>query len=330
MRLHEYNPQLPDITSVTDAQVLRRVLQPACAEGLCTIIRLGGLSAESSGNHRGLLSQLARFGLGAELCSPPPVMAVLDWSVVRTCAADGLAFFGVIVRELSARGVHVVVCEPADGDLAGALQNSGIRNAFSAIHWIPSDSGPARRVEVIAPAALFGCTGSLQAPKVFAYQLHRALTAARVEPRRVERLVGAVVDLFQNILAHSDAEHACAVAVLHRRKRPPEIEVGIADGGRGIVTGVLMQERHHWLLPFTDAGVASAALTHGLSGRAEAEGGGALTGLIRELLDDCGATVIVRSEAALLTLSPRRGGCVPVHLSHGWGTQTLIRMRATA
>jgi hypothetical protein len=131
----------------------------------------------------------------------------------------------------------------------------------------------------------------------------------------------------QNVLAHSGAQHACAVALVHPLKRPPEVEVGIADGGRGIASGVLSQERHGWLFSFTDGAVTAAALTRGLSGRAEDDGGGALAGLIRGLIRECGATVVVRSGAALLRLNPPDGRCAPCNLSCGWGTQTLIRVR---
>lgn len=323
-------PTVLDVQGIDDPRELWQALHPARTDGRCAWIRLGGLPAESDGHHRGLMRELGRFGLGSEVLAAPPELAVLDWSTVQGCTADGLALFAVAARELVSRGTSVVACGPGDGEIAGALHGTGLRDACEGVRWVACGAGAPRRLRVLGPASLFGTGADSGAHGRFVGQLYQALRMVQMEMDRVNRVVSTTVDLLQNVLAHSGAQHACAVALVHPRRRPPEVEVGIADGGRGIVSGVLSQERHSWLLSFTDGTVTSAALTHGLSGRAEDDGGGALAGLIRGLIRECGATVVVRSGAALLRLNPPDGRCAPCNLSCGWGTQTLIRVRTRA
>lgn len=317
-----------DLAAIQDANALRVALHDECSDGRCVWIRLGGLSVVAIGSHRALFHSLLRFGLGTDPVANLPSRAVLEWSTVETCTADGLAFFSALEATLRSLGVDVIVCGPADGDVAAALETSGIRGACSG-QWLVCPCNPPRRVEVVGRAALFPGSEGGSTVAEFALGLHRALAAMPVGPVSAGRLVAATVDLLQNVLSHSGATHACAIAQIYRRKRPPEIEIGIADNGQGIVTNVLGQVRHSRLHRYTDAGIASVVLTQGLSGRDEEAGGGGLTGLIKGLVDECGATVVVRSEAALVRFAPGCGRAEPVHLSYGWGTQTLIRMRLT-
>lgn len=254
-------------------------------------------------------------------------MAVLDWSGIRSCSADGLAFFLVIVRALRAIPVRVIVCAPDDGDIALALERGRIREACHGSEWLECKSGPARRLDVLATATVFGGSLGADPARAFMRNLNLAVSRIDVTPTRSRRLLAVTMELLQNVLTHAGAEHACAIALFRPRKRPPEIELGIADGGRGIPAGVLAQRRHASLWHLSDASVTGSALTQALSGRATEAGGGCLTDLVRALVSECEATITVRSGAGLVKVAPGNTALGLERFAYGWGTQTLVRLR---
>ncbi|HYW07859.1 MAG TPA: hypothetical protein VE913_12945 [Longimicrobium sp.] len=322
---------LPDVSGIKNANELGHILYDEKRAGGVGWCRLGGLSVDSGSDHLGALRFLKDLGFGGDGPKLRPHTVVLDWSAATMCAADGLAFFSVLVRALEEAGFAIIVCEPSDGDLARALERSGLRHTHGNVVWIPCSRSRPGSAEAMAPAAVFGGTiGRGNVGQVFR-DLDDALDHAGVEDRQACLLSAVATDLVQNVVAHSGGAPAAAVAVLRTRCRPRVIEFGIADGGVGIATHLLSQERYGWLLPFTDATVTATVFAQALSGRAADAGGGGLSRLIRRLRDDCGATVVIRSGAGLISLAgPSSSRCTSNRLSCGWGTQTLVTFRLRA
>lgn len=313
-----------DARGVASAEDLRRRLLEDRRAGRAAWIELRGLSIGRADMHGALLHALTAFRLGADHGRTVPSTAVLDWTNVDGTSAEALAMFAVLVRTLVSQGISVVICEPEDGDIGAALEASAIRAACGSVTWIPRVSRQLRRVEVLAPSAQFG--GALgRAPlRPFLAAVVEALQQLGVHDDRVALVADALMEILLNVITHAEAEHAAGVLVLHRRRRPRVVEVGVADSGMGIATNILMQPRHAWLAP-SDRGVTEAVFAQALSGRDATEGGGGMTRIVRRLVDTCGATVIVRSGAAKITLTGSgAGGLSVVGHTFGWGTQTQV------
>jgi hypothetical protein len=321
-------PMSPEFADIPGVMELRAMLHEDMRAGQVVWCRLNGLSAGRGSTHAALLRMLKDLGLGGEFPRLRPHTVVLDWSTVGACSADGLAFFAVLVRVLSSAGMQVVLCEPGDGDVARILDQSGLRAFYAGHVWIPCPCTPSRRTDVVAPAAVFGGSDGRGNAEQFVYQLDQALDEMRVDPRLACLLSGICVDLVQNVHSHAGGVQASAVSLQHSRRRPPVVEIGMADGGDGIAAHLLSQERHAWLTSFTDATVVEAVFGRALSGRGGEAGGGGLSRLIRRLRDDFDTTVVVRSGAGLLSFSgPSVQKCACHRLTCGWGTQTLISVR---
>jgi hypothetical protein len=317
-----------DLTGVASVAELRSALHPDLQAKRAQWVSLNGLSATEATHHQALLRILNQLGLGGDEPQARAGTVVLDWSTTRSCSADGLAFFAVVMRVLREAGFHVVLCEPSDGDIALALDQSGLRSACKGLTWIPSSGSTTRRITAVTSAALFG--GALGGGNVqeFSWKLDDALDQIGLSQRRAGLLSAVTTDLVQNVLAHAGGVNASVVALLHTRRRPPVVEIGVADAGLGIAASLLSQERHAWLMPMTDAAVAEVVFGRALSGRSAEAGGGGLSRLVRRLRDQCDATVLVRTGAALLDLSgPTSVKCTPQRLNCGWGTQVLVAVR---
>lgn len=317
-----------DLAGIQTVGDLRRVLYEEKRAGRVEFWRLGGLSA-GEGDHSALLRSLLDLGLGGE----PPIRdthtVVLDWSTVGKYSADGLAFFSVIIRALREAGIGVVLCEPSDGDIARALERSGLRRACNDLVWIPCECSRPGRMEVMAPVGIFGGTCGRGNLKEFFGELDDALDQTGMGEDRACLLGATAMDLVQNVLAHAGTAHAAVFAGIYPRRRPAMIEVGIADAGIGIAAHLLSEERYAWLIPYTDATIIQSVFGRALSGRSEDAGGGGLSHLVRRLRDEGSACFRVRSGAGLVTLTgPSTTTSSANRLAWGWGTQTLVTVRA--
>ena len=314
-----------DAGGVASAEDLRRRFLEDRRAGRVAWIDLRGLSIDRTDMHGALLHALTAFRLGADHGRAVPGTVVLDWTNVDGTSAEALAMFAVLVRTLVSQGISVVICEPEDGDIAAALEASAIRTACGTVTWIPRVSRRLRRVEALAPSAQFGGALGLASLRPFLAGVVEALQQLGTDEDRVALVADGVMEILQNVITHAEAEHAAAVLVLHRRRRPRVVEVGVADSGMGIATNILIQPRHAWLAPFSDRGTTEAVFAQALSGRDATEGGGGMTRIMRRLVDSCGATLIVRSGAAKITLTGSgAGGLSVVGHTFGWGTQTRL------
>jgi hypothetical protein len=314
-----------DLSKLQDIEDLRRVFPDEKRNGRMSWCRLGGLSAARGPTHGALLRFLEERRVGTEHAGGGLHTIVLDWSTVEACSADGFASFSVIVRALSGAGYKIVICAPTDGDLSQVLDRSGIRATCGHLTWIPCPCSQPGRLELMSPAAVFGGSEGRGSVDDFLWHLDDALDRVRLERNRADLVAGAATELVQNVFSHAGGAEAAIVAVLHRRRRPRVLEIGVADGGIGIAGHLLSQDRYDRLMPFTDALVAGAVFSRSLSGRTIEGGGGGLSRIVRRLRDKCDATVLVRSGAALLSLSgPSTTRCDAHRLTCGWGTQVLI------
>lgn len=316
-----------DLAGVETVGDLRHLLHEEKRAGRVEFWRLGGLSA-SDGHHSALLRYLLDLGLSSEPPKRQPHTVVLDWSTVDKCPADGLAFFSVIIRALREANIGVILCEPSDGDIARALERSGLRSEYDDVAWVPCESSRPGRMEVMAPAGIFGGSLGRGNLKIFFSGLDDALDRTGMGEDRASLIGAAAIDLVQNVLAHAGAAHAAVVAAIYPRRRPPMIEIGIADGGIGMATHLLSEERYDWLIPYTDATIIRAVFSRALSGRSEDAGGGGFSLLVNRLRDEGDAYIRVRSGAGMVTLTgPGSRMATANRLVGGWGTQTLITVR---
>lgn len=275
------------------------------------------------------MSALAALGLCGEVGRSVPHTVVLNWANVDNISAEAAALFAVLVHTLAARGFSVIVCEPADGDVATALHGTGIRDELATscgdVSWVPCAPGPMRRLRVLTPAVRFGAGLGKAAARSFVASVEAALPALMTDRARATLVTDAVSEVVLNVLTHAEAEDATAVMLLHHRRRPQVIEIGFADSGMGIARSILQQPRHAWLEPLSDRGATAAVFGAALSGRDADAGGGGMTRIMRRLATECNATVTIRSGTAKVVLRDAGKDSLTI-MSHtyGWGTQTRI------
>lgn len=293
-------------------------------------IRLDGLSLNVDSTHSALCHALTPFGLGAEPGHAVPTLVVLDWSTVTDCSAEGIAFFAVLVRRLSAMGVRVIACQPLGTAVSEVLKCSGVRSVCGPTEWVPCPCEKGFAAESLAPAAIFGPDAN-DSVDDFCDGLSTAIRRLGVVRRTAAAVMGTTHELLHNVLSHAHAQHAAATALLLPRKRPQVLQIGVADDGIGITGSVLRHERHQWLSWFHDASVTEVVLHQALSGREAAVdggGGGGLANILQRLLRETPATVLLRSGAAYITLR----STAPDHfektaLTYGAGTQFRLELR---
>jgi hypothetical protein len=325
-----------DLEGIADADALRARLRAGRKTGCVAWIELHGLAVDNPNIHGALLHALTPFGLGGQRGGKPPTAAVLDWTRVEKVSAEGLALFAVLAGTLQSRGVDVIACAPGDGDVAALLETSDIRASCPDVRWIACASRYVNRarhcVESLAPAIPFGGALGRSPVRAFLASVGRVLGDLGIDGAETALATDAVAELLLNVLTHAGAEHASAAMLLHRRRRPRVVEIGVADGGTGIATNILAQPRHAWLAPLSDRAATAAVFEHALSGRDDADGGGGMTRIMRRLVDTCRATVTVRSGAAKIVLGHAGdGGLMAGRLrvaghTFGWGTQTRIAL----
>ncbi len=310
-------------------QALRSALLPAMRERTAVWLRLGGLGLDDSKAHASLCNELVRSGFGDE-ARPAPETLVLDWSSTDSCTAEGLAFFSVVGRHFSQKGCSVLACGTQNSALEKTLVESGVHQGSACAAWIPTPSTGQINCQSLAPAAIFGPDRN---PSIDAFidALSSRSRECGLKGRGASAVVGATNEFLQNVLSHGGASNAAAVALMFTRRRPPVLQIGIADDGMGIPASLVAQVRHVWMAEYSDVLAARAALRNPLSGRSEdmagAFTGGGMARMAGRLVADVGATVTVRSGAALVQLSPRFADHPRMsRQTYGHGTQTRIEI----
>lgn len=320
----------PTAVDLSSSTALRKSLNDACKSGYAAWVRMDGLTLDDRSTHGAFCHTLTKFGLGADSGRQIARIAVLDWSHVEGCSAEGIAFFPVLVRRLVHEGVKVFACRPADRAIADVLECCGVLSACKTVEWVRCLEHKALHIESLAPAAIFDGDAN-ETVDVFCGELSGALKRLELTTAARKAVMGTTQELLHNVLSHAGASHAAAIGILLPRKRPKLIQIGVADDGMGIRDAVLRNGRHEWLQWFHDASVTEAVLNGALSGRAETPDGGrggGMARMIRRLLSENRSTVMLRSGAALITLrSSAPEQFVREALTYGPGTQVRVELR---
>jgi len=304
---------------------LRQILAADLRNRKAVWLRAPGLSAERVSDHAALLRTLYSAGVtGPSPADDRANTVVVDWSTVDTSPADGFAMFAVLGHHLQRSGREVIVCGPTLSDLTGFMIGSRMREAECWAHWIDVPQSRAIRIQPLGRAAIFGGSLGRGNLETFFSDLFDGLAGFGADNSVIELVEGVAVDLVQNALAHASDSVGCIAALIEHRRRPPRVQLGLADAGPGMPAHLLRLPMHDGLSPFTDYTVVEAILNHALSGRSGGSGGG-FTRLARRITRELGGEVCVRSGAGLVQLRGMerdRGG----RLTTGWGTQVLLRV----
>ena len=312
------HPQLGEGANATD---VRRSLVVELRDRTAVWLRATGFSAERAPDHGAFLKTIERFGLGGERTNIRPTLAVLDWSTIDTCAADGIAMFAVLGQQLATQRTSLLVCGPTMSDLAFILSESGIQASEGWTRWFTAAQTPAKRVRVLGAAAVFGSSLGRGNLSSFLDSLRAGLDDLKVSGDRADFIQALATDMVQNTRAHASGAHACALAVIEPRRRPAWIHLALADSGPGVASHVLQLADHGRLSAFSDFTVVRAVLDQALTSRPNGSGGG-FSRLAAEATSQFGGVVRVRTGTALVCL---QGSKQPkgARLSSGWGTQIL-------
>jgi hypothetical protein len=243
--------------------------------------------------------------------------------------AEGFALYSVLVRRLLDAALEVTVCGPACSDLRTALTDLGLCAWPRRITWIECDLVRAHRVRALVPGAIFG--GLLGRGNIVGFLdgLGQELGHLGMRKEQAEVLEAVAVELTQNSLAHARGVWATVVALIEYRRRPPRIQIGLADAGPGVPNHLLQQFEHQRLTPFTDFTVLETVVTQALTGRSDARGGG-FSRLAKRIVKDFGGVVLVRSGAGLVQIGGRIDGRpTGVRLGNGYGTQVRVTVPVT-
>jgi hypothetical protein len=322
---------LDHLLAAESATQLRARLRAARDTINSAFIRLDGLAVEPTTTHGAMQQFLRRAGLGDELIGPPPSVVALDWTCVDQCAAEGLALFGVLVRVLQLRGRTVIVCGPMATDLAAVVTESGLQQHSEPAGWIASAPTGVRRSAPITPALLFRSPASGPTVTPFLVAVETVMLRHSAAPSAIDLTTSLLMELLQNIGTHAADAWASVVAVVHSRRRPAVLEIGLADSGDGLPRSVLSGPRLRWLVPLCDASVLEAFVANGVTSRPADAGGGALRDVVLRFLDVVPAgVVLIRSGSALIRLDRALARSFrPTQLSYGFGTQIRLEIPLT-
>jgi hypothetical protein len=319
---------IPGLDECASSAQLRQVLRPLLHSGRAKWLRLDGLSVNPLPAHDALQASLRAFGVYGEMGTTRPSLAVLEWGSVYNGAADGLAFFPVLTGLLVAANTDVICCMPDSSSLASIVGDAQCpRLAGEKVRWISGAIPSSSSLKSLGPVLLLANgrgdgTGELLA------RVEHHMAAIGCEPE-AELTSSLIVELIQNIQTHSGCANAAIVAVVLTRKRPPRIQVGIADDGMGLPANMITQPRHAWLGQFSDSSITEITLGQEMSGRSEGLHGGSLGGLMRTFLSRTRCTVILRTGTAHMTMSSEASTFFrKQNLSYGIGTQLLLEIGA--
>jgi hypothetical protein len=324
-------------------------------KGAALWLRLDGLSLENLPAHAALCQTLTQVGFGTDRGSQKPDLVVLDWSRVSTCSAEGFAFFAVLANKLATHGMRVISCEPESAAIAAFLTDSGLRNLGVPIRWVLSPNVGRRTLKCPAPSAAFSISDILTL-EGFLHGLSNFLRTTPLNRDSVRLVMATAHECIQNVLSHSSAEFAAAVALAAGRSGAPSIQLGIADDGIGIASSIASHSDHSKLANFTDSSVTETVLNQKLSRRPRTEtstssvkdsservsgevdadqvqrklagnSGGGMGRLIKRLLEHPGVTIRIRSGTAFVFLQSPPGRSQKLDLTFGAGTQLMLSMR---
>jgi len=313
------------------ATQLRARIRAARGSFAAVFIRLDGLAVEPATTHSAMLQYLRRAGIGEELAGLPPTVVALDWSCVDRCPAEGLALFGVLVRTLQLRGCSVIVCGPMSRDLAAVVAESGLQQHSEPARWIGGDPTGARRSTSIAAAVLFRSPASGTAVTPFLMAVEAVMLRHSAGTHAIDLTASLLMELIQNVGTHAPGAWASLVGVLYCRRRPPVIEIGLADSGDGLPKTVLSGPRLRSLVPLCDVSLLEVFMANGVTSRPADVGGGALRDVVLGFLDVVPTgVVLIRSGSALIRLDRALARSFrPTQLTYGLGTQIRIEIPLT-
>jgi len=317
----------PDLQS---ASALRRSLEEELQRGDAQWIRMDGLGVDDPDAHRGLQSGVRRTGVHRYIVPTPPGVVVLDWKHLAAVSADGLAFAAVLLQALCALKTRVICCPAQDPHVSETLAHTfcaALR--YKGVEWLPefADRADAKNPRVLlGPVYCFGGARGVSVGKAID-EAESALELAGWA--RVPELNDLIVEIAQNIGTHADASHAALCVLIDQRRRPPRLQVGVADDGVGIPTAMLSDPRYTWLQSYSPARANETVIVRQLSGRGADRGGGVLGELYGTLIAEAGATVTLRSGEGWVRIggndrTPRRQS-----LTYGLGTQLLVELPLT-
>lgn len=315
------------LTAETSTQ-LRARLRAARDTIASVFIRLDGLAVEPTATHAAMQQYLRRAGLGDELVGPTPTLVALDWTCVEGCPAEGLALFGVLARVLQQRGRTVIICGPMALDLAAVVAESGLQQHSEPAIWISCDANGVRKSAPITPALLFRSPALGPTVTELLMAVETVMLRHSAAPDAIDLTTSLLMELLQNVGTHAAGAWASVVAVIHSRRRPAVLEIGMADSGDGLPKSVLSGPRLRWLVPLCDASILEAFVANGVTSRPIDSGGGALRDVVLKFLDVVPAgVVLIRSGSALIRLDRALARSIrPTQLSYGFGTQIRLEI----
>jgi len=321
---------IPSLDGIDDVRALRRRLRDVDGGAGAPWISTLGIGISDAAKHIAFQGGLRATAVHESLGRATPSFVVMDWSQIAEVSADGLAYAAVLHHTLPERGVSVICAPPADASvrvllapsLAGPLYGEGVT-------WLPVSGSASRSgdpMTLLCPLVAFlGSHGRLRAGELLG-ALESALEAHGWPA--IDLISDLVMELAQNVLAHANARIAAICAVLHRRRRPPVLQIGLADGGIGIAASMMEHPRHAWLGLTSEASAVESVYVARMSRRGLEEGGGVLSCILEDLLARYNSRVTVRSGGGHLAVSsaaPHR--IVRTSASIGYGTQYLIEIR---
>ncbi len=318
----------PNLSNVAGTAELYRALATEIQRRETVWVRLNGLAVDRADLHGALHLWLRKLEpQGGTMKDSAARRIVLDWSPVETASAEGLAFFLVLIRRLRELRREIIVCAPTCSDVREAVASLEQEEDISGVQWVFDRPVRSRRIRTLGPPAVFGPGLGRANVSAFLSRFRDQLKELCTTKTPGELAEAVAMELVQNIGAHAGPTWACTMTLLEERRRPPRIQIGMADNGAGIALHVLQQPRHQSLAPFTDRAVVEAVLREALSGRDEPQGGGGFSRLARELTHKHGGDVWVRSGTALIHLPPG-GSAHPrgASLSAGYGTQVRVTL----
>ena len=319
---------LDHILASQNATQLRARLKAARDRVSSTFIRLDGLAVEPTGTHSAMLQYLRRAGCGDDLPGTPPQVVALDWSCADRCSAEGLAFFGVLGCLIQTRGQILIVCSPSASDLAGIVMEAGLQETCTHARWIASQASGRRMTRIASPSLVFDSPIAGHEVLAFFTAIEAVLERNKLPPDSVDLTTSLLMELLQNISTHAVGACASVVAVVHSRRRPAVLEIGLADSGKGMPSTVLTSPRLQWLVPLCDASILEAFVANGFTSRPLEAGGGALREVVLKFLDMVpGGVILIRSGSALIRLDLSLARSLrPTQLSYGFGTQLRVEI----
>jgi hypothetical protein len=292
-------------------------------------LRMGGMSLEDEAAVSSFGLALSRVQLEASKQRAGLEICVLDWSQVECPTAEALAFLPVLIGRFHSLGITTYVCAPSKSGVSARLVAPD-EHPSTSLSWVDSSWGTGSDP---GECKIFPFDfATWQSAHAMVNHIEAVASVRRADVDHVNTLVALVIESVQNVRSHSAASAAAGSVVVLGRRRPPRLQVGIADNGIGIARALLSKGAKQSLAYFSDATVTDATLEAALSGRTEegvaAEMGGGFSRLVREFVARTNGAVAIRSGSAFVTrgvprMQTKRG---KAHLTAGFGTQIRFEL----